>query len=48
MADVDEEQEEAPGEAQDVMMAGTETETAARPATDTETEIGTGVLATDD
>jgi hypothetical protein len=47
MADVDEE-EEAAGEETDVMMAESETEPATRSATDTETEIETGALATND
>ena len=48
MADVDEEEEEAAGEARDVTMAETATETATRTVTDTKTEIGTGARATDD
>jgi len=47
MADVDED-DEAAGEAADVMMAEAEAETATRTATDTETEIETGSLATND
>jgi len=45
MADVDK-QEEAAGEATEVTLA--ETETAARPTTDTRTVTETGALATDD
>ena len=48
MADVDEEEERAAGEAGDITMAETETETATWTATDTDTEIGTGARATDD
>jgi len=48
MADVDEEEVEAAGEAREVTLAETETETATRTASDTKTEIGMGALATDD
>jgi hypothetical protein len=43
MADVHE--EEAAGEARDIMFAETETESATRITPDTETEIDTGALA---
>jgi hypothetical protein len=47
MADVDKKEEEAAGEAQDVMVAESKTETATRTVTDTETGISVGAWATD-